>query len=153
MDLVSPLGRAIRTICNPIIKVDGTVMPRAAFLNTLLARLCHALVEGFAVVWDVFSSTSDPIFPDFPKRFLLFLKTRDCKNRFRIGDCQCSVLYFCLVWKTRLYLYCRCKIPCFVHFFLDCLNNCFDENFVCWIFIFLTKKQYIHRIMPPRIIQ
>lgn len=142
MDLVSPLGRAIRTICNPIIKVDGTVMPRAAFLNTLLARLCHALVEGFAVVWDVFSSTSDPIFPDFPKRFLLFLKTRDCKNRFRIGDCQCSVLYFCLVWKTRLYLYCRCKIPCFVHFFWIVLITV-STKILCAGFLFFSPKSNI----------
>lgn len=54
-------------------------------------------------------------FPIFLKDF--FLKTRDCKSRFRIGDCQCSELHFCLVWKTWLYLYCCCKIPCFVDFF------------------------------------
>lgn len=119
-DFVSPLERAIRTICNPIIKVDGTVMPRAAFLSTLLARLCHARLLK-ALLWFHMSSssTSDPKFHDFPKKKIFVFENSRLQKPFynRIWECQCSVLYFCLVWKARLYLYCRCKIPCFVDFF------------------------------------
>lgn len=100
LDLVSPLGRAIRTICNPIIKVDETVMQRATFLSTLLARLCHALVEGFAVVWDVFSSTSDPIFPDFSKGFFCFWKLAIAKTVLGLGIA--NVVCFISVWYERL---------------------------------------------------
>lgn len=143
MDLMSPLGRAIRTICSPTIKVDGTVMPRAAFLSTLLVRLCHTLVEGLLWFEMSSSSTSDSIFPDFPKRFFWFLKTRDCKNHSIIGLGIANVVCFISVWYERLGCICTVVVKFFVSKILFyCPNNCFDENFVCLIFIFLIKKLY-----------
>lgn len=103
MDLMSPLGRAIRTICNPIIKVDGTVILHP--VGSPLPRACWRLCCGFKCL------LRPPLirnFTIFQKDFFVFENSRLQKPFYnRIGDCQCSVLYFCLVWKARLYLYCR----------------------------------------------
>lgn len=144
MDLMFLLGRVIRIICSFIIKVDGIVMLRVVFLSILLVCFCYMFVESLLWFEMFFLFISDLIFLDFFKRFFWFLKICDCKNYFKIGLGIVNVVCFIFVWYERFGCICIVVVKFFVlKILFYCFNNCFDENFVCLIFIFFIKKLYL----------